>query len=665
MPRILATTGVRHPYSGPQSYEGPILDVPGSWISPTSLVASQLRGVRALASVLVLPRRHQLVLDLVVRLRRADLGDSIRLERLNREMTHRVREAGRWFMAIRTLGGFAHMIGAFARDGNPDPELQRRAEALLQELNRHEHHVKTPLEYTHPDYVRDVRRHAESIFDLLGDYRYANAIRALAVDRQVGRELKEVWLGMARNALNEAAYQVSLTPLQAQIGQACQDAIHRIRDMERSIYGASSPYYGEPAPDYDEVRERERARASAQRTLEQGTLEEADALSIANTAVGVLGNLVGNTPFGCDSMAMMLAKVVVGWRTVGPFAFDAPSLDAVRDAYLRWIGRMGPAARQSVTRALRSGAADSVHEAQEILQDRFQISGGYALATAVFSGIQFASLCQDVGANGFTPSNVAGMAQSVAGFGASIHTLLQARAAAVGDARAAATASAEMVEVPRSRWERAAAVSRGVVEHLDRPIGFSFAIVNAIQGLVQLNEGLEQRNYWGATVGALNTASGALCAISFFTTVLPGTQPVGVALGIAAGLIDLGQSAYASLRGQCARTYEGLADAIQSSHPSRPYQSRTFLEQLPRFEGPLEQLVSHLHGEYRFLDRVYLDPRTPALEGRGVTINQPSHALLDRLHEAMRPLGFEENEVRAYFVELAEGGWIGGRRQPS
>ncbi len=606
------------------------MDVPSSWVPvPADDASRDGTFYRGHVTAFVLPTRHRLVYELIYRLRHEGQaggppGLAVWLKRYNDERPARQREATRWVMAVRGVAALADILGRHRHDSREDPELLQRARAVSQALDRDHAFIADPLPITHPVYTESVRTLANEILDVLADYRYGAAIAELAMDHTVGEVVRQTVVSIAQHALCDAAVQVSRTPLQAQVAQICDDTIVHCQEDERDLRQNHPDLYGEDP-------------AARRRALRNVSMPHLDPLATANSAAGILSNVIGNTPFGTDSAATALAKVVFEYRIARRSRFaDDDAIARVVAWYVRCIGRMTPVEQQTIEAAMRTGGEESVPRARHLLHERFQSSGAFNVACTVLSLIQLGYVSYQIYREGFTPGRAVEIGGAVVQVGGTVWVT--------------AIRGSGLHEVPTEQWTRGLRRLNNFIEAIDRPLGAALAVVNVVQGFTQFVDGMEQEDYFEATMGAVTAVSGSLCAAGLLLAI-PGLEPVGIALGLVAAGIQAGVAWHEANRPAWVRAYEALLANVEDER-ERVHWGGKFIEraELAGLRRAVEALASHLREHYA---DVTIGPTGEALrqhrplsEGSQLATRE-----IGSIESALRSLGFNDEQVRAMVHE--------------
>jgi hypothetical protein len=453
--------------------------------------------------------------------RRDNIGG---LQAMNRAAPRHVNEAEQAFAAIRAIEGVAYMLR-----GRNDAQYRtlHRAAADLRDRAERALSSPVPLERTHPSFYNAYRTAAHNVHEHLRDRNIPGQLRTFANDAGIPVPQRVQVLEFVRQAVAAACDQLALSPRHPQIADDLEEALIR------------------PAQD---------------------TLLPL-VCSLGSVALGTVGALPGP-----DSASISLIKVVLHWKIVAG-AGSASRLGTMLERAVRWLtraARFTPTEAASfeavVQRASRFRSTDylvrvdsdaAFSQAGRKLSDQFQQGPRLSAALAVLNLIQLGAAIKSLGDPdtpvGQAVTNVAstGLAAST-GLVTAANRLDQAfliggRDVPVGRVRNLLRALGSMIE------DHATAISTATA--VLSIVGGVYTIVSATSG--------DEVDWWNVTVGGLQVASGIAIAAGVLLGV-PGAQPVGVVLGLVAGVMSLGPTLRDAVRTPPERAMNKLIEGLKA-----------------------------------------------------------------------------------------------------
>lgn len=436
-----------------------------------------------------------------------------------RGMNHLARaytaEASELLAMVRGLKGLADLLdeatiqasAPYYRSSGVYTSLRTAASALQTAVDNRVPGL-SPLEATHPTFVRAWRTRAANLQTLLEEPEGLRVFRAFRDDAAISADDRRAVLDFARRAVAIAVDELSRSTRHEQIADRVEQAL--------------------TTPSQDNLL---------------GFV--ASLGSLATASVGALP--------GPDAASIVFIKVVGTLRLVS-LHDNAPELRSLRDRLIRWVVRAAAfteaernqfTAQMAAFRIARAGELNDWSRnrdaARDLLGSKFQTGWRLSAALSVLNVIQLAAAIQGSPDGERNPLQAASdiTAAGLAAISGTIVTL-------------------ERAPIPVGRIREIIRVLHGGVEAANGTINRVFAITSIIGGSFTLAQGVEDHDPWTITVGGLQVASG-------IALMIPGGQPIAVVLAVVATAISARNAILDRIQDGMYRGYKKLFARLEAA----------------------------------------------------------------------------------------------------
>ncbi len=433
------------------------------------------------------------------------------LIRTGRRLT---QEAESFLASVRALQRYAALLASFGLDAEraarqtqyrdllrASGDLADTVEAAVSPLD--------PLRTTHPDYVRTLVRDARNIFDLIHSSETARTIDAFATSGLPPAMVQE-FLVPFRQIVASWLEELTHARIEHRIGEALEAAMLSPTTATGLGVLCATGTFGATAA---------------------GALPGPDAASVTLIKIVATRRFVMTSGSTADRVTWM--NHIAGWL-VRAARFDAEETSRFNEA-IRRLRRLEPEVRRGLGSV---DSDDAVRDAHDLLGRKFQQGPALNTAFAVLNVIQAYSAIIAVDDSTVGPT-------SILGAGGAAVTALQGAIVTINriplnalKVRDGGRLVARAWNASLSRTEATLASASELVEATAGVVTGAIAVLTILQGADAITQGLEAEDYWTVTTGGLQIASGVAIAAGVMMGV-PGAQPGGVALGLAAATISL------------------------------------------------------------------------------------------------------------------------------